>query len=204
MNFNSKGRFMKKICLIMVFLLFAVAGNRPLRDSSGAAQEAGAALPSLASSWLYSYNSEDYDLMLHPYVIEEVVPVDVEILWDLNSDEVVNLHDFSVYAQIDMAQMIDETKGLQGHFTNDYFDALLLGIMGTEEDLGIENLRLFKILLSEADFDVFVYNYNPDWDFDFMLLWENETHNGWIDIEWDFIFGVSYTYTYKYEFKVNE
>lgn len=159
------------------------------------------ALSHFASSWLYQYDPYDYDLQIHPYNLDSPVLGEMGVVWDLNSDGIVDLQDFSILSQIDMTQLIRDTKGLQGHFTNEYFDTLFLDIMEKEEELGIEDLRLFKILLFESDFDVDVYYYEPDWDLDFILYWETDTHIGWINIEWDFFFGTLFEYRYIYEFE---
>lgn len=201
---------MKKYFLILLLLLFtcSLKADIPIKT-----------LSHFASSWLYQYSPGDYeDIMLHPYTVADINVVEVPalgelgVLWDLNSDGIVNLRDYSILSRIDMTQLIKSTKKLQGNFSEEYMQTSLTRIMDKEKELGIDNLKLFKILLYESGFEVNVYNYDAnflDTDFDFTHYWENETQYGTINMKFDFEFlfgiptGYTYTYTYKYYVKGN-
>ena len=163
-------------------------------------------LSDFAANWLYDYNAEDYDLMLYPYNMEDSSLEDMGGVWDFNGDEIVNLADWAILAQLDMSQLITDTKNLQGTFTSEHIQTLIDNIIGTEKTLNINNLRLFKILLFEANFEVIVYNYSPGifiTDFDFLLYWENDIYEGWINLLFDFkyLFNIPTGYTYSYDWK---
>jgi hypothetical protein len=194
---------MKKYILMLMLLFFpcTLIASTPVKVISD-----------FSSSWLYQYDASDYDLTIHPYFVDEPNIVgEMGVLWDLDSDGIVNLHDFSVLSQIDMTQLVKDTKGLQGAFTKEYMQTSLSSIMDKEKELEITDMRLFKILLYESGFEVNVYNYSVDFfgdiDLDLILFWEDETRYGTIDIRFNFEYlfeipiGYSYEYTYKYYLK---
>lgn len=167
------------------------------------------------SNWLFQYDTDDYDLFLHPYTVNDhndITMGEMGVVWDLNSDEIVNLQDFSILSQIDIEKFIEDIQFLRGlsqeyldNYLEDYMQSLITSITDKEKELDINNLKLFKILLYESDFDVSVYNYETFiWtDFDFILFWETETHYGTIDMNFDF-YSQTYEYTYYYKSNLKE
>jgi hypothetical protein len=218
---------MKKLCLLLVFLLCVLSGCRtpqvtpevalktsPDPDvvlstpnivlssgSSGVINIEGLSL--FSASWLHEYSPQQYDLDLHPYTINDFELGDMKVLWDFDSDGIVNLQDFSIFAQLDIDQMLSDMQVLKEHpLTEEEIETLALAIYNKEQDLGILNFRLFKILLHLSDFDVFVYDYVPDDEIFVILFWESQTQKGWLDIHWwKTTLGFQYTYEYLIENK---
>jgi hypothetical protein len=174
--------------------------------SSTTNPEPHGALSDLTYNLLFKYDPSDYDLQLHPYTVSDnndITLGEMGVVWDLTGDAKVDLQDFSILSQLDMAQLIEDVNGLQGTFTNEYLNAILLNIMGIEKELGISDLKLFKVLFFEAGFDVSVYEYESDHMF-FKLHWENETQAGWIDMQFFFWHGLRFEYEYTYRFWTKE
>ena len=97
-------------------------------------------LKDFSSSWLYQYDADDYDLMLHPYTVDDPVLGELGVLWDLNSDEIVNLQDFSILSKINMTQFIADVNKLRRPFTPEYMQTLITSILDKEKELGIDDI----------------------------------------------------------------
>ncbi len=125
--------------------------------SSGTINIEGLSL--LSKSWLYRYQPQGSDLDLHPYTIDDFDLGEMNVLWDFNSDGIVNLHDFNIFAKLNVGQMLSDMQVLKEHpLTEEEVETLALAIYNKEKGLGILNFRLVKILLHLSDFDVFVYD----------------------------------------------
>jgi hypothetical protein len=153
-------------------------------------------------SWEYTYLPHSYNMEIYPYTVNSFDLEDMRALWDLNSNGIVDLYDYSIYIQIDMAQLLEDMKILKKHpMTQEQFEALALDIYNKEKDFEIADYKLFKILLWQSDFKVLVSSYTSD-DIVARLSWESNTQTGWLDIHWwsyDYWYGPGFKYTYKYE-----
>jgi hypothetical protein len=160
------------------------------------------ALISFSSSWLYQYNHDDYDLKIHPFTLNDVSVTNTEVLWDLNSDGVVNFHDFMIFNRLDLPKMVDDMEVLkQTQLTSETVDDLVSMIYHQEIINGISDFKLFKILLLQSGFEVRVNKAQYgliNFEVDLNLMWANETKSGWIKILWQDDGLLKYKYTFQY------
>jgi hypothetical protein len=160
------------------------------------------AMSDFSSSWLYEYNPDEYDLEIHPYTpndINDITLGDMNILWDLNSDGIVNIIDFVIISQLDMTKMIEDMEILKKiPLTSEGLESLVLGIYLQEINYGISHFKLFKILLWQSDFDVLVYEAQAGVYIYAKILWEKDSEKGWVKIVWQNDGVDSFKYTFEY------
>jgi hypothetical protein len=192
---------MKKLCLLLVFLFIASVSFAAVPVD---------VLADFASSWLYEYNVDDYNLEIHPYTPNDTNDITLgvmDILWDLNSDGIVDDEDLVILNSLDITKMINDMEVLKKHpLTSEIIEPLVMGIYEEEKAKGVAHFKLFKILLWQSGFDVLVYDYQRSY-FSFYvhgkLMWKKETQRGWIDIVWQDNGLFKYKYTYKYLIKAH-
>ena len=144
---------MKITCLLVLFLMVGVSLAEIPTD----------VLADFASSWLYQYNVDDYDLEIHPYTPNDTNDITLgvmDILWDLNSDGIVDDEDLVILNSLDITKMINDMEVLKKHpLTSEIIEPLVMSIYEEEKAKGVAHFKLFKILLWQSGFDVLVYDY---------------------------------------------
>lgn len=184
---------MKFTYLVVIFLCFSCIFK---------ANASEGVFTDFSCGWLHQYNTAEYNLKIHPFKLNDTSTSNVEILWDMNSDGIVNLHDLKIINKLDMDKMVEDMEVLkQTPLTSETFDSLVSGIYLKEKNNGISDFKLFKILLLQSGFDVLVNKAQhdmTDFEVDLKLMWAKETESGWIKILWqdDGLFKYKYTYQY--------
>ncbi len=154
------------------------------------------------SSWLFQYSPADYELEIHPYTLNDVSLGDVNVLWDLNTDGIVNSSDLNILNNLDMTKMINDMDILkQTPLTSEGLESLALGIYLQEITHGISHFKLFKILLWQSGFDVVIYEYQAGAYIHAKIMWVDGPEKGWVNIVWqnDGLFKFKYTFEYLKE-----
>jgi len=195
---------MKKIVLLLI--AFALIGCSTQNIEPTVAPKISIVEPSdmfnFGLSWLYEYDPSSYNLEIYPYTVGSGDLDDMRALWDLDSNGSVNIFDFALFAKLDMATMVADMEVLKKHpLTEESIETWALGIYHKEKDFGIADFKLFKLLLQQSDFDVFVTSYTLDNEIYAILSWESDLQTGWIDIHlWrhEYLYGRGFKYTYKY------
>jgi len=95
--------------------------------------------------WLVQYDPNDFSPWLHPYE-DDVIHPKIFILWDLDTDGIVNFQDFNILINIDIPTVLNK---LDESFSKPIYGKTLEHLVHGAASDDLQNLKMIELLLME-------------------------------------------------------